>query len=93
MNTRNRSMYLTSRQREVLALLCEGLSNKLICRRLDICPGTVKIHIGRILRALGASNRLQAVVIAQRLGLDCAPPQNADASYFGRTAQRLDVRG
>ena len=60
---------LTPRQREVLGLLCEGLPNKLICRRLDISCGTVKAHIAVILRELGVSTRLQAVVEAQRLGL------------------------
>ena len=60
---------LTPRQLEVLALLCEGLPNKVIARRLDIATGTVKIHVGCILRELGASSRLQAVVSAQRSGL------------------------
>jgi len=60
---------LTPRQREVLALLCEGLPNKLICRRLNISAGTVKVHIGVILRELGVTSRLQAVVAANRCGL------------------------
>ena len=60
--------HLTSRQLEVLALLCEGLPNKLICRRLNIAPGTVKVHIGVILRELGVTSRLQAVVAANRCG-------------------------
>lgn len=60
---------LTPRQFDVLALLCEGLPNKLICRRLDIALGTVKIHISSILRGLGVTTRLQAVLAAYRLGL------------------------
>lgn len=60
---------LTPRQLEVLALLCEGLPNKLISRRLDIASGTVKVHVVQILRTLGVSSRLQAVVEARRLGL------------------------
>ena len=60
---------LTPRQLEVLALLCEGLPNKLICRRLNIATGTVKVHISCILRELGVTSRLQAVVAAQRHGL------------------------
>ena len=60
---------LTPRQLEVLALLCEGLPNKLICRRLNIASGTVKVHISCILRELGVTSRLQAVVAAQRYGL------------------------
>ena len=62
-------MHLTQRQLEVLALLCEGLQNKLICRRLNIAPGTVKVHISCILRELGVASRLAAVVEAQRRGL------------------------
>jgi DNA-binding NarL/FixJ family response regulator len=60
---------LTPRQLEVLSLLCEGLPNKLICRQLNIATGTVKVHISVILRELGVSSRLQAVVAAQRCGL------------------------
>jgi len=61
--------HLTPRQLEVLALLCEGLPNKLICRRLNISAGTVKAHISSILRELGVASRLQAVVAARRRGL------------------------
>lgn len=64
-----RQVHLTPRQRDVLALLCEGLPNKLICRRLDISPGTVKAHISSILRELGVSSRLQAVVTARESGV------------------------
>ena len=60
---------LTPRQREVLALLCQGLPNKLICRRLNISAGTVKAHISSILRELGVASRLQAVVEASNRGL------------------------
>jgi DNA-binding CsgD family transcriptional regulator len=68
---------LTPRQLEVLALLCEGLPNKLICRQLSISAGTVKAHISGILRELAVTSRLQAVVTARRLGLDCAKPDSA----------------
>jgi DNA-binding CsgD family transcriptional regulator len=61
--------HLTPRQLEVLTLLCEGLPNKLICRQLNIATGTVKVHIGVILRELGVTSRLQAVVAARRCGL------------------------
>ncbi len=49
---------LTRRQLEVLALLCEGLQNKQIARRLNIAGATVKIHVANILRTLNVSNRL-----------------------------------
>ena len=61
--------YLTKRQLQVLALLCEGLPNKLICRELGISAGTCKAHMSSILRELGVGSRLQAVVAARRLGL------------------------
>jgi DNA-binding CsgD family transcriptional regulator len=64
-----RKLRLTVRELEVLSLLCEGLPNKLICRRLNICTGTVKCHVASILNTLGVSSRLQAVVAAHRLGL------------------------
>ena len=61
--------HLTPRQLEVLKLLGEGLPNKLICRRLNIATGTVKVHISGIFRELGVASRLQAVVAARRCGL------------------------
>jgi DNA-binding NarL/FixJ family response regulator len=80
-----RSARLTPRQLEVLALLCEGLPNKLICRRLDICAGTVKAHISSILRELGVSSRLQAVVAARRYGLvEDALEHTADGRHNGK---------
>jgi DNA-binding NarL/FixJ family response regulator len=60
---------LTDRQLEVLALLMEGKSNKLICRALDLAEPTVKNHISAILKALGASNRTEAALAVTRLGL------------------------
>jgi DNA-binding NarL/FixJ family response regulator len=58
-------VHLTQREKQVLALLCEGLPNKLIARRLKISSGTVKVHISNIFRALHVSNRLQAVLLAR----------------------------
>ncbi len=60
---------LTERQIEVLALILQGLPNKLICRQLNLSEGTVKIHVAAILRALNVHNRTQAVIEASRLGL------------------------
>lgn len=60
---------LTERQAQVLALMVQGKSNKLICRALDLAEGTVKIHVTAILRALNVSNRTEAVVAVSRLGL------------------------
>jgi DNA-binding NarL/FixJ family response regulator len=56
---------LTPRELQVLNLLCQGLSNKAIGRRLDIAVATVKGHVGRILRTLDVSTRLEAVLLAR----------------------------
>jgi two-component system, NarL family, nitrate/nitrite response regulator NarL len=63
------SQAISVRQLEVLALLGQGRSNKDIARRLDIAERTVKAHATRVFEVLGASNRTQAVLAAQRLGL------------------------
>jgi two-component system nitrate/nitrite response regulator NarL len=55
---------LSSREREVLALIALGDSNKLIARKLDIAETTVKIHVQHILRKLQLSSRVQAAVYA-----------------------------
>jgi len=60
---------LTAREREVLDLLAEGCSNKEIGERLVLSQGTVKDHVGTLLRKLGASSRLQAVLRASDAGL------------------------
>lgn len=60
---------LTPRQVEVLRLMGQGLSNKGICRRLNVAEGTVKLHVTAVLRALNTSNRTQAVIEATRRGL------------------------
>jgi len=60
---------LTPREREVLALIARGLSNKLIARELGIAEKTVKTHVGHVLAKLGATDRTQAAVIAVRTGL------------------------
>lgn len=60
---------LTPRQSEVLALVLQGLPNKLICRRLNLAEPTVKVHMQAVLRALDAQNRVQAVIEASRRGL------------------------
>jgi DNA-binding NarL/FixJ family response regulator len=64
-----REIGLTQRQTEVLALLIQGKPNKLICRQLDLAEGTVKIHVTAILKALGVTNRTQAVIAVSKLGL------------------------
>jgi DNA-binding NarL/FixJ family response regulator len=60
---------LTGRQSEVLTLLVQGKPNKIICRELGLAEGTVKIHVTAILKALGVTNRTQAVIAVSRLGM------------------------
>lgn len=59
---------LTAREREVLALLAEGLSTRNIAQRLVIAPSTVRNHIQQILQKLYVHSRVEAVAIAIRHG-------------------------
>jgi DNA-binding NarL/FixJ family response regulator len=58
---------LTARQLEVARLLAQGCANKAIAGMLAMSESTVKVHIAAIFRALGASNRTEAVLAIQRL--------------------------
>ena len=60
---------ISEREREVLALLVEGLPNKLIARRLEISEKTVKAHLTSVFRELGVTDRTQAALWAERHGL------------------------
>ncbi|GJD55378.1 LuxR C-terminal-related transcriptional regulator [Methylobacterium dankookense] len=60
-------MALTPRQRDVLAHIVEGRTNKEIARALDLGEGTVKIHVAALLRALGVANRAAAASVGHRL--------------------------
>jgi two-component system nitrate/nitrite response regulator NarL len=60
---------LTPRENEILVLLAEGQSNKVIARNLGISDGTVKLHVKSILRKLGVHSRVEAAVIAVEQGL------------------------
>jgi DNA-binding NarL/FixJ family response regulator len=65
-----RSAQLTEREREVLALVGEGLANKLIARRLEISEKTVKAHLTRIYAEIGVTDRTQAALWAREHGLE-----------------------
>ncbi len=60
---------LTEREREVLALMVEGLNNTQIAGRLTVSPSTIKSHVSNILAKLGVSSRTEAVTLALRHGL------------------------
>jgi DNA-binding NarL/FixJ family response regulator len=57
---------LSPREREVLSMVAEGLSNKLIARRLDISEKTVKAHLTRVFERIGVSDRTQAALWLER---------------------------
>jgi DNA-binding CsgD family transcriptional regulator len=60
---------LTARELEVLALLAEGASNKLIARRLGISTHTAKYHVASLLEKLDAVSRTEVVASAARIGV------------------------
>jgi len=60
---------LTDRERGVLALLCEGLSNQQIANALGLSPNTIKNHLARVYRKLGVDSRSEAVSVAMRAGV------------------------
>jgi DNA-binding NarL/FixJ family response regulator len=60
---------LTAREREVLQLVSQGLSNKLIARELQVSEHTVKFHISSIFAKLGAASRTEAISRGARQGL------------------------
>ena len=66
---------ISPREREVFALLLDGMPNKLIARRLEISEKTVKSHLTSIFRRIGVNDRVQAVLWVERQGLrsDLAP--------------------
>jgi NarL family two-component system response regulator LiaR len=60
---------LTEREKEILQLVSQGLSNKAIAQTLSLSSGTVKVHVSHIFDKLGVSNRTEASVLALQMGL------------------------
>lgn len=65
----NGAVSLTPREREVLAALADGASNKMIARRLGISFHTAKFHVAALLAKLDVDSRTEAVAVAARQGL------------------------
>ena len=56
---------LTDKERQVMRLVAQGLSNKAIARQLDVSPGTIKVHLNHIFQKLEINNRTQLAALAQ----------------------------
>ena len=80
---------LSSREREVLALVAQGRTNREIGERLFISQKTVGVHVGNILAKLEVSGRVEAAAVAIRLGLT-EPERSATP---GRRETRREVSG
>jgi DNA-binding NarL/FixJ family response regulator len=76
---------LTARQRDVLAVLLQGKSNKAICRVLNLAEPTVKNHVTAILKALKVTNRTEAVIRVNNAG-------TALVSFASTTPRHQDAR-
>jgi DNA-binding NarL/FixJ family response regulator len=68
-STRTNEFGLTARQMQVLQCIADGLSNKEIADRLNLAEGTVKIHVASTYQTLRVSNRMEAVRLAEQMGL------------------------
>jgi len=73
--TRSELDKLTPREKDILACLSRGESNKIIARTLDVADSTVKIHIQNILKKLNLSSRVQAAVFAVEHGITGSSPE------------------
>ena len=71
---------LTARQRDVLAVMMQGKSNKAICRILNLAEPTVKNHVTAILKALKVTNRTEAVIKVARAS---TPPMSYSYTISG----------
>jgi two-component system nitrate/nitrite response regulator NarL len=63
---------LTTRERQIVLVLSEGVTNREIARRLRLAEGTVKVHLHHIYRKLGIANRTALAVLAHSKVLDAA---------------------
>lgn len=88
---------LTQREREVVALISQGLKNKQIADKLFICETTVRHHLTSIFEKVGVSSRLELIICAFRNGLATLPVkheglQKAQSAEFGRGQSNKSMR-
>lgn len=74
---------LSPREREILDLLAQGLSNKELARTLSVSENTVKTHLANLYAKLGVGRRTQALATAQRLGVLRTPPTHPEITRPG----------
>lgn len=89
---------LSRREREVLALVAEGRSNKAIAEALFVSPNTIKTHIASLMNKLNADSRVQLAAIAARQGIHLDAARNLEdvgvlASWHGRCFGLPGCRG
>ena len=79
---RDKMKPLTSRERQIALLVCTGLSNKQLGRRLDVSEGTIKVHLHNIYVKLAIRNRTMLALLALKLGVT-APTIESSVSLAG----------
>lgn len=77
-HARDQSPTLTEREREVLALLAQGATNREISEELYLALDTIKTHVRKVFAKLGVANRTQAAIVARDHGLDLSDQNAAD---------------
>ena len=65
----DQNLLLTERERQIILVLSDGITNKEIGRRLGLREGTVKVHLHNIYQKLGVDGRLELVLVAQQKGI------------------------
>ena len=78
-STREHAYGLTTRELQVLQLLCDGLRNAAIAQRLSRSVRTVEHHLAAVFAKLGVDSRVAAIQAAQRAGLIAPPAQSGQA--------------
>lgn len=73
---------LSARQLDVLLLMCEGISNKAIARKLFVSENTVRSHVAAVLKHFSASTRVEAVMAAQKSGMVSVRSDAASAVHL-----------